>query len=49
MAIIHTTCGAETRSADTCTACGEPLTSQQVSWDKPWFGRRDPLVGPAAP
>ncbi|HEY5881578.1 MAG TPA: helix-turn-helix domain-containing protein [Nakamurella sp.] len=47
MAIIHTACGAETRSADTCTACGEPLRSQDVQWDKPWSGRRDALVGPA--
>lgn len=49
MAIIHTACGAETRSADTCTACGRPLRSQDVSWDKPWAGRRDPLVGPVMP
>jgi DNA-binding HxlR family transcriptional regulator len=49
MAIIHTACGAETRSADTCTGCGQALRSQDVSWDKPWSGRRDPLVGPAAP
>ena len=46
MAIVHT-CGAETRSADTCTGCGEPLRAQDVSWDKPWSGRRDALVGPA--
>ena len=47
MAVIHTACGAETRSADTCTACGEPLRSGDVAWDKPWHGRRDALVGPA--
>ncbi|HEY7811870.1 MAG TPA: helix-turn-helix domain-containing protein [Nakamurella sp.] len=47
MAVIHTACGSETRSADTCTGCGRALRSQDVSWDKPWSGRRDALVGPA--
>lgn len=46
MAVIHTACGAETSSADTCTACGAPLRSQDVAWDKPWYDRRDALVGP---
>jgi len=46
MAIVHTTCGAETRSADTCTACGQRLRSQDVRWDKQWSGRRNVLVGP---
>jgi len=48
MAIVHEACGAETTSADTCSACGEPLRPEDVSWDKPWKGARERLVGPGA-
>ncbi len=47
MALIHETCGAETTSADTCSACGDALQSSDVSWDKPWKNRRERLVAPA--
>ena len=32
MFVIHSTCGARTSSADTCTACGERLTADNTSW-----------------
>ena len=38
MRVVHDGCGAETASADTCTACGEALDPATVSWRKP----RDP-------
>jgi DNA-binding HxlR family transcriptional regulator len=38
MQVVHEGCGQETRSADTCTSCGEPLSAATVSWRKP----RDP-------
>lgn len=47
MAVIHETCGHESTSADRCSACGEELRPEHVSWDKPWAGRRDRLVGPS--
>jgi DNA-binding HxlR family transcriptional regulator len=45
MALIHETCGAETTSADLCSACGEVLQAGEVSWDKPWKAARERLVG----
>ena len=35
MEIVHETCGATTTSADTCSACGEPLSSVNTSWRLP--------------
>lgn len=32
MFVIHSGCGERTSSADTCTACGEPLTAANTSW-----------------
>jgi DNA-binding HxlR family transcriptional regulator len=37
MALIHETCGQETTRAETCSACGEPLRSQDMTWVKPWL------------
>lgn len=45
MALIHETCGSETTSADTCSACGEPLRADDMSWDKPWKAERVRLSG----
>jgi DNA-binding HxlR family transcriptional regulator len=45
MALIHETCGTETTSADSCSACGEPLRPADVSWDKPWKSTRERMVG----
>jgi DNA-binding HxlR family transcriptional regulator len=36
MAIIHETCGLETSRAETCSACGETLHPQDITWVKPW-------------
>lgn len=43
MAVVHEACGAETTGAETCSACGEPLRPQDVSWVKPWLGARHRL------
>jgi DNA-binding HxlR family transcriptional regulator len=32
MFVIHSTCGARTSSADSCTGCGERLTADNTSW-----------------
>ena len=32
MFVVHSTCGARTSSADSCTACGERLTADNTSW-----------------
>ncbi len=37
MALIHETCGQETTRAETCSACGEPLHAEDMSWVKPWM------------
>lgn len=36
--VIHDGCGATSTRADTCSGCGEPLTTGNVSWRRP----RDP-------
>lgn len=33
--VVHEGCGATSLSADTCTGCGEPLTTDTVSWRRP--------------
>jgi hypothetical protein len=33
--VVHEGCGRVSGSADTCTACGEPLTPATVSWRRP--------------
>lgn len=43
MGLIHETCGQETTRAETCSACGEPLRSQDMTWVKPWLGARHRL------
>lgn len=45
MALIHEVCGSETTSPDVCSACGDPLRAEDVSWDKPWKATRERLVG----
>lgn len=44
MAMIHEGCGEETSRGEVCSVCGEPLTSDQMTWVKPWKGARDALV-----
>jgi len=36
MTIVHAGCGAETHSADRCTACGSVLVADDVTWHKAW-------------
>ena len=43
MALVHLTCGQESRDGATCSACGEALRPDDVAWDKPWRGGRDRL------
>jgi DNA-binding HxlR family transcriptional regulator len=38
LVVVHDGCGEPTESADTCSTCGERLTSETVSWRRP----RDP-------
>lgn len=45
MALIHETCGRETTTGETCSACGELLVPEAMTWVKPWKGARDRLVG----
>ncbi|MFX4272531.1 winged helix-turn-helix transcriptional regulator [Propionibacteriaceae bacterium Y1685] len=44
MALIHETCGSETTQGETCSACGELLVPEAMTWVKPWKGARDGLV-----
>lgn len=43
MALIHETCGHETTQGEVCSACGEPLVPEQMTWVKPWIGKRERL------
>ena len=44
MALVHEACGQETTRGEVCSACGELLAPEEMSWDKPWRGRRERLV-----
>lgn len=43
MALIHETCGHETTQGEVCSACGEPLVPEQMTWVKPWIDKRERL------
>jgi len=43
MAMIHNTCGNETTQGQVCSACGDVLTPQDMTWVKPWKHARDAL------
>jgi DNA-binding HxlR family transcriptional regulator len=45
MWVVHIGCGAVSESAERCSACGEPLTPEQVSWRKTWRDDDVRLVG----
>ncbi len=47
--IICRSCGARSSRGETCSNCGEPLVSTNVTWIRPgmWHGARVDLVGPA--
>ncbi|KRB73303.1 HxlR family transcriptional regulator [Nocardioides sp. Root190] len=38
MTLVHETCGEETTRAESCSACGEPLRPEAMTWVKPWLG-----------
>lgn len=44
MSMIHEACGNETTQAEVCSACGELLKPEDMSWVKPWKNARDRLV-----
>lgn len=44
MAMIHEQCGNETTQGQVCSACGEVLTAEHMTWVKPWRNTRDRLV-----
>ncbi|WP_181274235.1 winged helix-turn-helix transcriptional regulator [Brevibacterium oceani] len=48
MALIHESCGNETFHGETCSSCGEILSPEDMSWDKPWKSTRDSLQGASA-
>ena len=37
MTLRHETCGQETTRAETCSACGEVLQPEDMTWVKPWL------------
>lgn len=43
MAMIHDACGRETLQGQVCSACGEVLRPEQMTWVKPWKDARDRL------
>lgn len=46
MPLVHRACGHETTRGEVCSACGEPLVAEQMTWVKPWRDAREDLVGP---
>ncbi len=48
MALVHESCGQETTRAETCSACGERLRPEDMTWVKPWLGARHRLRGAGA-
>ncbi len=43
MGLIHEACGAETTQGEVCSACGQVLLPEDMSWDKPWKDVRERL------
>lgn len=46
MAMLHEACGNETTQGQVCSACGELLVPEQMTWVKSWKNARDTLVAP---
>ena len=44
MAMIHEACGNETAQGQVCSACGELMVPEDMTWVKPWKNARDTLV-----
>lgn len=43
MGLFHETCGHESTRAETCSACGELLRAEDMTWVKPWRDARHRL------
>ena len=43
MSLVHEACGHETTQGEVCSACGETLVSEQMTWVKPWKDTRERL------
>lgn len=43
MGLIHEACGQETTQGEVCSACGQVLVPEDMSWDKPWKHARERL------
>ena len=39
MTIRHTSCGEISTQSETCSHCGEPLTSKNTQWKRTWISR----------
>lgn len=44
MSLIHDSCGNETTQGQVCSACGQVLVPESMTWVKPWKDARDSLV-----
>lgn len=45
MPMVHRACGNETHHAEVCSACGQRLVPEEMTWVKPWKDASDDLVG----
>ncbi|HEY3753268.1 MAG TPA: helix-turn-helix domain-containing protein [Pseudonocardiaceae bacterium] len=43
LAIVHRACGHETTLSDSCSHCGQELSSTDVAWHRPWLAD-EPVV-----
>ncbi|NYI45071.1 DNA-binding HxlR family transcriptional regulator [Nocardioides aromaticivorans] len=43
MALVHQACGEETTDGERCSACGEQLRPEDMTWVKPWLGSEHQL------
>lgn len=44
MVMVHRTCGSETVQGQVCSACGQVLRPEHMTWVKTWKDARDDLV-----
>lgn len=44
MEMVHQKCGEETTQGQVCSACGETLVPEEMTWIKPWKNAQDRLV-----
>lgn len=46
MGLLHNACGHESTRGEVCSACGEELRAEDMTWVKTWKDVSTPLVGP---